>query len=98
MANINMTFQELTSQASRLDTGRQEIQDKLNLMRSEVQNLISSGFQTDQASGAFGESYQQFTTGAAATIDGLQGMTLFLNKTAQTMSDLDSQLAAAVRV
>ena len=97
MANINMTYSELTDQASRLDQGRQEIQDKLNTMMSQVQNLISSGFVTDQASGAFGESYQQFTSGAAATIDGLQGMTAFLNQTAQAMADLDAQLAAGIK-
>jgi len=97
MANINMTYQELTDQARRLDSGRQEIQDKLNALMGEVNNLISSGFQTDQASGAFGESYSQFTQGAAATIDGLQGMTQFLDITAQTMADVDSQLAAAIR-
>ena len=97
MANINMTYQDLQSQAQRLDTGRQEIQDKLNALMAEVQNLISSGFVTDQASGAFGETYQLFTTGAAQTIDGLQGMTQFLNTTAQVMADVDSQLAAGIR-
>ena len=97
MANINMTFQEIRDQATRLDTGRQELQDKLNALKGEVDQLISSGFQTDASSGAFGDTYNQFTQGAAATIDGLQGMTSFLNMTAQSMQDLDSQLASAIR-
>ncbi len=97
MANINMTYSELENQASQLDSGRDEMQQKLDQLMAQVQSLVSSGFVTDQASGAFGESYSQFTTGARATIDGLTGMSQFLRVVSQQMSDLDAQLAAGIR-
>jgi len=98
MANINMTFQDLRDQASRLDSGRQAILEQLAQLRSQVEELIASGFVTDQASGAFGDSYSQFTNGANETISGLEGMTQFLNLSADRMQELDSQLATAIRV
>jgi len=97
MANINMTYQDLHSQAQRLESGRGDISGILDQLMSQVNSLISSGFVTDQASGAFGESYQKFTVGAKTMIDGLQGMTSFLNNTATAMSELDTQLATAIR-
>ena len=97
MANINVTYQDMTAQATRIDTGRQDIQTKLETLRNQVQALIEAGFVTDQASGAFNESYKKFTTGAKTTIQGLEGMTSFLNQAAQSMSDMDKQLAASIR-
>ncbi len=96
MANINMTYDELETQASMFDAGRDEVQGKLDTLMGQVESLISSGFQTDQASGAFGATYTQFTTGAKQTIDGLTGMSAFLRQTATAMRDLDQQLAAGI--
>jgi WXG100 family type VII secretion target len=98
MANINMTYQEIDQQAMRVDGGRDEIQSTLDKLMSEVQALTASGFVTDQASGAFGDSYQQFTTGAKQCIDGLTGMSSFLRQTSQQMAALDQQLAAGIRM
>ena len=97
MANINMTYQELESQASQFDSRRQEMEGILTQLMNQVNSLTGSGFVTDQASGAFNESYSQFTTGTKAAVDGLIGMSQFLRNAAQMMSDLDAQLAAGIR-
>jgi uncharacterized protein YukE len=97
MTNIHLSYPEVEEQARLLDLGREDINTQLATLRSQVETLISNGFVTDQASGAFGESYQRFTTGATATIEGLVGMTQFLYNTATAMADLDRQLAAAIR-
>lgn len=52
---------------------------------------------TDTASGAFHESYTQFTTGATQTIGGLQGLSDFLGQAATALGDTDTQLASAIR-
>ena len=64
MANLNVAYQEMRDAATRLTTGQDEITTKLNELKGFIESLISSGFVTDQASVAFGESYRQFTQGA----------------------------------
>ncbi|MFE6969097.1 WXG100 family type VII secretion target [Isoptericola sp. NPDC057653] len=97
MANMNVTYDELRSQAGQLRNGQQQMTDILHNLQSQVNNLVSSGFVTDQASGAFQTSYEEFTTGTTQAIEGLEGMASFLEQAAQTLSDADSQLAQGIR-
>jgi WXG100 family type VII secretion target len=97
MANVNVTYDELRSQAAQLRNGQQQMTEILQNMQAQVNNLVSSGFVTDQASGAFQASYEEFTTGTTQAIEGLEGMASFLEQTAQTLSDVDAQLAQGIR-
>ncbi|MBG6212260.1 MAG: WXG100 family type VII secretion target [Cryobacterium sp.] len=94
MANINVSYQELNSSADRLVAGRDDINAKLAQLQSLIGSLVSSGFVTDKSSGAFNASYEQFTNGARATINGLDGLSNYLRTTATTLSEVDAQLAA----
>ena len=53
MANMNVTYEELRSQANQLRQGQQTITETLQNLQTQVNNLVASGFQTDSASGAF---------------------------------------------
>jgi hypothetical protein len=57
-----------------------------------IDNLVSSGFVTDVASGKFQQSYEQWNTGAKNVIGGLEGMTSFLNRAIEQHTQLDTQL------
>jgi WXG100 family type VII secretion target len=96
MANMNVTYDELRSQANQLRLGQQTITETLTNLQTQVNNLVASGFQTDAASGAFQGSYEEFTTGATQAIEGLEGMASFLEQAAQTLQDVDSQLASGI--
>ncbi len=96
MANVNVTYADLEGMVSRLKQGQTDLVDILNRLKSQVDDLVSSGFVTDQASGAFQSSYSEFTNGATQTVNGLEGMYTFLTKTQQAMSDLDTQLAGSL--
>ena len=69
MANVNVTYEEMKSQATKLAAGRQEIESKLNELKGQVDNLVAGGFVTDSASAAFQTSYDEFTKGASQTIE-----------------------------
>jgi WXG100 family type VII secretion target len=97
MSNMNVTYAELDSTANQLTTGQSDLEQILSNLQNIVANLVSSGFQTDSASGAFQTSYDDFTTGAKQTVAGLEGMAQFLKTTAQTLADVDSQLASGIR-
>lgn len=97
MANLNVTYQEMHDAATRLTTGQDEITTKLNELKAFIESLISSGFVTDQASVAFGETYRQFTQGATQTVAALTNLGQYLRTAADTLSDADTQLASGLR-
>lgn len=97
MANVNVTYDELRNVATQLRNGQQQLTDTLHQLKAQVDNLVASGFVTDQASGAFQGSYEQFTTGTTQAVSGLEGLSSFLDQAAQTLSDVDAQLAAGIR-
>lgn len=96
MANMNVTYAEMTSRADQLVAGRDEINTTLQKLQSQISALVAQGFVTDRSSGAYQEAYQRFTTGATNTIGGLNDLAAFLRSTAQTLQDVDAQIAARI--
>ena len=86
----------MNSAANRLRAGQADLEAKLTELRSLVNELVSNGFTTSSASGAFNTSYEQFTTGAQRTVQGIEGMASFLNKAAETLKATDEQLASSI--
>lgn len=97
MANLNVSYDEIDAAASRLSSGRDQLTDQLTQLRMFIQNLVSSGFVTDQASGAFNETYEKFTTAATDTVNNLTILSQNLTKTAQVLRETDQQIAAQLR-
>ncbi len=96
MANLNVTYEQMNSAATRLRSGQGELEGKLNELRALVNDLVANGFTTSSASGAFNASYEQFTTGAQRTVQGIEGMAQFLNKAAEALKSTDEQLASSI--
>ena len=96
MANLNVTYDQMQSAATRLRNGQNDLQTKLNELRSLVQQLVQNGVTTSRASGAFDTAYQEFTQGATRTIQGIDGMADYLNKAAQALQQTDEQLAQSI--
>lgn len=94
MPNVNVTYEEMRSAAKRLDAGRDEINAKLTELQKLVNSLVNGGYVTDTSSKQFEDSYQQFTTGATRTMEGLGGMSTYLNAAADTFEQADHQLAS----
>ena len=91
MADVSVVYGDFGAVSSRLG-GCQELTGILDRLRGRVDQLVSSGFVTDRASGAFRSSCGWFTMGAAGTVGGLDGMSRFPAKTREALSDLDSRL------
>ncbi len=96
MANISISYGEIEQSASQLGAGRDEITQKLQSMQSQIGNLVTSGFVTDQASGKFNAAYQEYTASANAVVEKLTEIQSFLTQTAAAMRDMDAQLAARI--
>ena len=93
-ANLNVSYEAMESEASALVSGKEE---KLSALKTRIDNLVSNGFVTDQASGAFNEMYQNFTTSASNTISSLDGIANGLRSMANAMRETDSQMASQIR-
>ncbi|MEK8225698.1 WXG100 family type VII secretion target [Oerskovia sp. M15] len=98
MANMNVTYDEMRDAAARLRQGQEDATRILMVeLKSQVDNLVANGFVTDQASGAFQASYEQFASGAAQVLEGLDGMASYLVTAADTLQQTDEQLAQGIR-
>jgi WXG100 family type VII secretion target len=97
MPNLNVTYGDMNDAANRLNSGEQDMESKLRELKTLVDSLITGGYVTDQSSVAFGNSYQEFNDGATQTIQGLQGMSTYLNKAAEALEQTDSELANALK-
>ena len=97
MANVNVTYDDLRNQASQLRNGQKAIEDQLSQLKSQIDNLVSSGYVTDKSSKAFQSSYHEFNTGITKTLQGLEGMSKFLKGAATQMQHVDEQLASSLK-
>lgn len=96
MANLNVTYDQMQSAANRLRSGQSDLEGKLQELRALVSQLVQDGFTTTRASGAFDSSYEQFTSGAQRTVQGIDGMAQFLEKAASALQSTDEQLAGSI--
>ncbi|WP_168626560.1 MULTISPECIES: WXG100 family type VII secretion target [unclassified Cryobacterium] len=97
MANLNVTYDDLRDAAQRLLAGRDDLNAKLTELSNLVQNLTANGFQAEQSSAAYRDSYEQFTSGTRTAIDGLEGLSQFLVAAADALQQTDEGLANAIR-
>jgi WXG100 family type VII secretion target len=94
MPNVNVTYDEMRSAATRLTAGREEINAKLSELQKLVNSLVNGGYVTDTSSKQFEHSYHEFTSGASRTMEGLTGMSTYLTAAADTFQQADQQLAS----
>jgi WXG100 family type VII secretion target len=97
MANLNVTYDDLRETAQRLLAGRDDLNSKLTELSGLVQTLTSNGFQAEQSSAAYRDSFDQFTTGTRQAVEGLEGLSKFLVSAADTLQQTDEGLASSIK-
>ena len=93
MADITVGYEGLQQTMTKLKNGKDEVNQRLDQLKAEVDQLTSGEFKTQAASPKFNESYTQFTTGAKNTIQGLDEIVAYLNNVMQQHQQLDQSLA-----
>lgn len=94
MASISVTYEEVRSASSRMKSAQQSMTDQVAQLKSMIDNLVQAGFKTELASGKFHASYQQWNSGAKNVVDGLSGMSSFLDQVVAKHQELDSTLGS----
>ncbi|MEV6301353.1 WXG100 family type VII secretion target [Actinoplanes sp. NPDC051861] len=96
MANLNITYTEMSDSATRMRNNKNEIDSRLTECKSIVDNLTGSGFVTDQASGKFDEVHTEFVNAANELMENLDLLSEWLDKAVQALRDMDTQLAGSL--
>ncbi len=97
MPNVNVTYAEMQAAARQLQAGEQTIEGDLTKLKHLVDNLVAGGYVTDTSSRHFEASYSQFHTGATRMMQGLTGMSQYLDAAVKAFQDTDTQLAASLK-
>jgi WXG100 family type VII secretion target len=97
MANLNVTYDDLRDVAQRLNVGKDDLHQKLTELSNLVNSLTANGFQAEQSSVAYRDSFEQFRTGTGSAIDGLEGLSKFLISAANALQQTDEGLANAIK-
>ena len=92
MTDVSVGYEGMDSAASQLQQGQEEMTEQLGSLRSMIDSLVNGSFRTQLASPRFQESYEEWSQGAQQMLEGLQGMSSFLNQAVGGFQDLDSQL------
>lgn len=93
MSDFGATYDEMESTATKLDDGKESIENALTECQGYVDELVQDGFKTEKASGKFQEGYEELTTGLKDASNGVTDMAQALRDMAQAIRDLDDQLA-----
>lgn len=96
MANINVTYEAMESEAKKLRSKMEDIKGLLDQMERDISDLVSNGFVTDKASVRFHESYEDYHKGAKETIGAIDQIATGLESAAKALRDTDEQLGNAL--
>ncbi len=93
MPNVNVTYEEMRNAGRQLQAGKNDIETRLSQLKGQVDQLVAGGYVTDVSSKQFQTSYDEFNKGARQTIEGLEGMSSYLNGAADAFQQTDQQLS-----
>ena len=97
MANLSVTYQDMSAAGAQLKSGKAEIEQTLRRLNTLITGLVGQGYVTDSSSKAFSASYDEFNAGVTQVVGGLEGMGSYLETAARTFQEADTALAQAFR-
>jgi WXG100 family type VII secretion target len=96
MPNVNVTYSDMKDAAAKLRVGEDDLKSKINDLATYINSLVTDGFVTDHASGAFNDTYTSFTTNATSCVSALEDLAKFLDSAADALEQTDAQLAQSL--
>lgn len=95
MADITVNYEALRQVAGQLQSGREDLQQRLQHLQGLIDSLVHSDFQTRIASGRFDAAYQQWTVSARGAMADLGTFMSYVQRVLQGHQDLDAHLGGA---
>lgn len=97
MGSIKVTYEDLSTNAKALRDGQRDAEAILTKLKGQIDALVRDGFVTEKASGAFETTYESYNKGATETIQALDGLATFLEKSVEALTSTDDELAKALK-
>jgi WXG100 family type VII secretion target len=88
---VHVDHAAMAAQAQRLASTRAELDSTLASIKAQVQELVSSGFVTDSASGSFAAAQERWNTAATNCVQELELMAQYLTKTSDAFAGVDHE-------
>ena len=88
---VKVNHEEMQAQAKRLAQSKNDLEAKLAEIKSEIQQLVTSGFDTESASQSFADAQARWDTAARNCVGELDVMAQYLGKASAAFADVDSQ-------
>ena len=96
MAAIKVTSEELQRVSSSLQSGSEDVSQRLASMESQVRALVDADWQ-GAASDSFRDLYEKWHRGARDVKEALDGISQMLAGAARTYQETEDQLASQLR-
>jgi uncharacterized protein YukE len=93
VSDFKANYGEMEAMASKLDTGRDDLDGVLEQLQSSVDKLLGDDFTTEHASGQFGEGYKELNDGLKRAFDGINDMAIALRDMMEQIQDTDRSMA-----
>jgi uncharacterized protein YukE len=93
MADMRVTYQEMSDTATRLRNNKNEVVARLSDCKKIVEGLVSNGFVTQQASGKFDEVSTKFVTSSKEAMETLETLSGWLDKAVEALRRMDQEMA-----
>jgi WXG100 family type VII secretion target len=94
--NISVNYESLNQSAAQLRSGRDELDQILSNLRSQVKTLTTGGFKTVTASGRFDAFNQEWTQSTNQMMLALDEISRAMSDSASRHQQTDSSLAEGV--
>jgi uncharacterized protein YukE len=92
----NYTTDDMRSTGNQLLSIKNSVGEQIAAAQQAITNLIGSGFATEAASGAYQDQFNQLNTSLTDLNNSLEPMGNFLIQYAQSVEDMDNQMASAM--
>ncbi len=88
---VHVEHGALAAQATRLAQARSELESQLQQIQAQIQELVSSGFVTDSASGSFAAAHENWNGAARTCVQELDVMGQYLTKASNAFAQVDQE-------
>jgi WXG100 family type VII secretion target len=91
--DLDVTYDDMRKAAKHMERQKERINDKLQDLKSYIDNLVETGYVTRKSSKKFQEDFDEFKKGMEKTSEGLQGLSKYLDMAADKFEQIDEDLA-----
>ncbi|MGL5857620.1 MAG: WXG100 family type VII secretion target [Angustibacter sp.] len=89
--DISISHERMQAEATNLANTKNQLEQDLTTLQAKIQQLISDGFVTQDASKSFGDAHERWTQAARSCVSELELMSQYLFKTSEAFAAVDQQ-------